>query len=59
MEWKLERIDWHRKGLCWSWVKLRKDTYYFGNQVQWTWGRLTLVFERRIWIYSPPEKNSN
>lgn len=52
MKWKLERIDWHSKGLCWSWLKIRKSVYYSGNQVQWSWGRLAFVFERRNWIHS-------
>lgn len=57
MKWKLERIDWHSKGLCWSWLKIRKRVYYSGNQVQWSWGRLAFVFERRNWIHPANDKD--
>lgn len=52
MKWKLERIYWHSKGLCWSWLQIRKAVYYSGNQVVWGWGRIALVFERRKWVRS-------
>lgn len=51
MKWRLERIDWHSHGNCWSWPRARKYVYYRGNQVQITWGRIALVFERREWSY--------
>jgi hypothetical protein len=51
MNWKLARIDWHPKGQCWTWWKIRKNSYFQGNQVQWTWGRISFVFERRDWTY--------
>lgn len=53
MKFKLSRIDWHKTGNCWSWLRIRKFTYFSGNQVQWTWGRIAVVFERRQWIDAP------
>ena len=50
-KWKLERIDWHKHGLCWSWTRVTKHVYYSGNQVQFQWGRIAFVFKRRAWIY--------
>lgn len=47
INWKFERIDWHRYGNCWSWLRTTKETYYGGNQVIWTWGRIAITFERR------------
>jgi len=49
--WKLERIDWHKHGLCWRWSRITKKVYYSGNQVQISWGRIAFVFERREWIH--------
>ena len=49
MKWKLERIDWHAKGNCWSWLRIRKMVYYSGNQVQLVWGRIAFVLERKEW----------
>lgn len=49
--WKLERIDWHKHGLCWRWSRITKRVYYSGNQVQISWGRIAFVFERRAWIH--------
>jgi len=23
MKWKFERVDWHKNGQCWSWLKVR------------------------------------
>ena len=51
MKWKLERIDWHKQGLCWTWTRITKRVYYSGNQVQVSWGRIAFVFERRAWIH--------
>lgn len=50
MKWKIERIDWHSNGNCWSWLRVRKDVFYSGSQVQITWGRIALVLERKNWI---------
>lgn len=50
LNWKLERIGWHSRGNCWSWLSVRKFSYYNGNQVQWGWGRISFVFERKNWI---------
>lgn len=47
MNWKLSRIDWHSMGNCWTWRKIKKNKYYNGNQVQISWGRIALVFERK------------
>mgnify|MGYP007090092145 CR=1 FL=1 len=47
MKWKFQKIHWHSKGLCWSWLKIRKNVYYSGNQVQFQWGRFAFVFERQ------------
>jgi len=49
MKWKLQRIDWHSKGLCWTWLKIKKHVFYSGNQIQWSWGRISFVFERKVW----------
>ncbi len=55
-KWKLERIDWHKHGLCWRWSRITKHVYYSGNQVQMIWGRIAFVFERRDWFAaSPPQ----
>lgn len=51
MKWKIERIVWHSNGNCWNWLRVQKNVYYGGNQVQITWGRLALVLERREWFY--------
>jgi hypothetical protein len=51
MKWKLERIDWHKHGLCWRWSRITKNVYYSGNQVQISWWRIAFVFERREWIH--------
>lgn len=47
MNWKLSRIDWHSMGNCWTWLKIKKNEYYSGNQVQISWGRIALVFDRK------------
>jgi len=52
MKWKLQRINWYSKGNCWKWFRIWKAVYYRGNQVQITWGRIALVFERRIWLHT-------
>ena len=49
VSWKLDRVDWHRHGKCWSWWRLRAHSYYSGNQRVVNWGRFALVFERRDW----------
>ena len=51
MKWKMERIDWHKHGLCWRWSRITKRVFYSGNQVQISWGRIAFVFERREWIH--------
>jgi hypothetical protein len=57
MKWKLERIDYHRLGNCWSWLEITKSVYYSGNQIQWTWGRIVIVFERREWTDTTNQTN--
>jgi hypothetical protein len=48
--WRLERINWHSRGLCWRWSSIKKFVYYSGNQVQFVWGRVAFVFERKVWM---------
>jgi hypothetical protein len=50
MNWKFTRFDWHNHGNCWTWWKITKSVFYSGNQVEWIWGRIVLVFERNRWI---------
>lgn len=52
MKWKLDRINWHSKGNCWRWWRVRRSVYYSGNMATFTWGRITVWFQRREWIHS-------
>lgn len=45
MNLKLKRIDFHRRGNCWTWREIHCSEYYSGKQVQITWWRFSLVFE--------------
>jgi len=49
MNWKLQRIDWHKHGQSWSWMQIKRFSYFDGNQAHWTWGRIAVVFERKEW----------
>ena len=49
MNWKLERVNWHKTGNCWTWWRLKTFHFYSGNQFVLNWGRIALTFERKVW----------
>lgn len=51
---KLQRIDWHKRGHCWSWFKVFTTSFYCGKMLQVQWGRIAFVFWSDTPINWPP-----
>jgi hypothetical protein len=51
LKWKISHVDWYRKGNCWRWTRITRNVYYSGNQIWFSWGRIGLVLERKVWIH--------